>query len=109
MMVLALMTCMATVAAVKKTSLKVLYVGGHSDIETFGNNDYDKEENAKGIARRTIAWESFLSTYFTTVKAVQGKDYDYRMSYDYDVTIIDGDPKPLEPQRTVSLNGRAER
>lgn len=109
MMVMALMTCMATVAAVKKTSLKVLYVGGHSDIETFGNNDYDKEENAKGVARRTIAWESFLSTYFTTVKAVQGKDYDYRMSYDYDVTIIDGDPKPLEPQRTVSLNGRAEK
>ncbi len=109
MMVLALVVCVATMAAVKKTNLKVLYVGGHSDIETFGNNDYDKEENAKGVVARTAAWKSFLETYFTTVKAVPGTDYNYKMSYDYDVTIIDGDPKPLEAQRTVSLNGRAEK
>lgn len=107
MMALALLACIATMAAtVKKTSLKVLYVGGHSDIETFGNDDYDKAENAKSIVARTAAWKSFLETYFTTVKVVQGADYNYKMSYDYDVTIIDGDPKPLEPRRMVYQNGQ---
>lgn len=109
MMVLALIACVASMAAVKKTNLKVLYVGGHSDMETFGNSDYDKDANAKSITDRTAAWESFLSTYFTTVKAIQGKDYNYKMSYDYDVTIIDGDPKPLEPQRIVSQNGKFDK
>ena len=55
MMALALLACIATMAAtVKKTSLKVLYVGGHSDIETFGNDDYDKAEKpsvAQSIAK----------------------------------------------------------
>lgn len=109
MMVLALLACVATVAAVKKTNLKVLYVGGHSDIETFGYGTYDKAENAKSIVARTAAWKSFLETYFTTVKVVQGADYNYKMSYNYDVTIIDGDPKPLEPQRTVFQNGNFEK
>ena len=50
MMALALLACIATMAAtVKKTHLKVLYVGGHSDIETFGNDNYDKAENAKSM------------------------------------------------------------
>ena len=107
MMALALFACIATMAAnVKKTNLKVLYVGGHSDIETFGTHDYDKEANAKSIVARTAAWKSFLETYFTTVKVVQGKDYNYKMSYDYNVTIIDGDPKPLEPRRSIIENGR---
>lgn len=107
MMAIALLACIATMAAtVKKTNLKILYVGGHSDIETFGVADYDKEVHAKSIETRTAAWKSFLETYFTTVKTVQGKDYNYKMSYDYDVTIIDGDPKPLEPRRTIMQNGR---
>lgn len=107
MMALALLACIATMAAtVKKTSLKVLYVGGHSDIETFGNDDYDKAENAKSIVARTAAWKKFLETYFTTVKVVQGEEYNYKMSYNYDVTIIDGDPKPLEPRRMVYENGK---
>ena len=106
-MAIALLACIATMAAtVKKTNLKVLYVGGHSDIETFGVADYDKEAHAKSIETRTAAWKSFLETYFTTVKTVQGKDYNYKMSYNYDVTIIDGDLKPLEPRRTVSQNGK---
>lgn len=109
MMVLALLACVATVAAVKKTNLKVLYVGGHSDMETFGASSYDKEANAKSVEGRTAAWKSFLETYFTTVKVIQGANYNYKMSYDYDVTIIDGDPKPLEPRRTVTQNGRFDK
>ena len=56
MMAIALLACIATMAAtVKKTNLKILYVGGHSDIETFGTKDYDKAENAKSIVARTAA------------------------------------------------------
>lgn len=107
MMAIALLACIATMAATaKKTNLKVLYVGGHSDMETFGMRNYDKEANAKSIEARTAAWKSFLETYFTTVKTVQGKDYNYKMSYNYDVTIIDGDLKPLEPRRMVRQNGK---
>lgn len=106
-MAIALLACIATMAATaQKTNLKVLYVGGHSDIETFGVADYDKEAHAKSIVTRTAAWKVFLETYFTTVKTVQGKDYNYRMSYDYDVTIIDGDPTPIEPRRTIIENDR---
>ena len=106
MVALAMLACIATMAAVKKTNLKVLYVGGHSDMEIFGERDYDKVANAKSVKARTAAWKSFLETYFTTVKAIQGSEYNYKMSYDYDVTIIDGDPKPLEPRRTVIQNGQ---
>lgn len=67
-MAIALLACIATMAATaKKTNLKVLYVGGHSDIETFGVADYDKEAHAKSIVTRTAAWKVFLETYFTTV------------------------------------------
>lgn len=110
MMAIALLACIATMAAtVKKTNLKVLYVGGHSDMEIFGERNYDKEANAKSIEARTAAWKSFLETYFTTVKTVQGSEYNYKMSYNYDVTIIDGDPKPLEPRRMVSQNGKNDK
>lgn len=98
--------CVATSAAVKKTNLKVLYVGGHSDIETFGEREYDTAANDRSVVERTAAWESYLKEYFTTVKAISGKDYHYTMSNDYDVTIIDGDPKPLEPRRMITDNGR---
>ena len=98
--------CVATSAAVKKTNLKVLYVGGHSDIETFGEREYDTAANDRSVVERTAAWESYLKEYFTTVKAISGKDYHYTMSNDYDVTIIDGDPKPIEPRRMISDNGR---
>ncbi|MDD6894268.1 MAG: protein-disulfide reductase DsbD N-terminal domain-containing protein [Prevotellaceae bacterium] len=98
--------CVATSAAVKKTNLRVLYVGGHSDMETMGIGAYDTAANDRSAAQRMAAWESYLKEYFTTVKAISGKDYHYTMSNDYDVTIIDGDPKPIEPRRTISENGR---
>ena len=104
-LIAAFAVCLTVKAAVKKTNLKVLYVGGHSDIETFGGEEYDTVANAKSIVERTAAWKNYLQEYFTTVKTVDGADYNYKMSYDYDVTIIDGDPKPLEPRRTLRENG----
>lgn len=86
--------------AVKKTKLRVLYVGGHSNLETFAT-DYDKAENERSVKERTASFEQFLGEYFTTVKAIQGKDYNYKMSYDYDVTIMDGVPTPLKPRQDI--------
>lgn len=95
-----------TTWAAAKTNLRVLYVGGHADIETIGEDGLDSAVVAKSVASRTAAWKSFLETYFTTVKVIQGKDYDYKMSNDYDVTIIDGNPKPIIPRQYVRKNGR---
>lgn len=100
------LTIMLTVAlvasaAVKKTNLKVLYVGGHSDIETFGS-PYDTIAHTKGIVERSAAWEKYLNEYFTTVKCVSASDYNYKMSYDYDVTVMDGVPTtPIKPRVNV--------
>ena len=78
--------------AVKKTKLRVLYVGGHSNLETFAT-DYDKAENERSVKERTASFEQFLGEYFTTVKVVMADDYNYKMSYDYDV------PRRLRPPR----------
>ena len=87
-------------ASVKKTNLRVLYVGGHGDLETIAT-DYDSVANAKSIVARTAAFERLLNEYFTTVKVVDAKDYNYRMSYDYDVTVLDGQPQPIEPRQDI--------
>ncbi len=104
-MCLAMLVCGMTMASIKKTNLRVLYVGGHSNMETFGERNYDRAANQRSIEECTAAWKRFLEQYFTAVKTVQGKDYNYKMSYDYDVTIIDGDPQPLEERRTLMENG----
>ena len=73
--------------ATSKTSLKVLYVGGSADVETFGMVDVDSAVVAKSKAQRMASWKSYLETYFTTVKAIPSSEYNYKMSDDYDVTI----------------------
>lgn len=61
MMAIALLACIATMAATaKKTNLKILYVGGHSDIETLGVADYDKEAHAKRFLRHNQIFEQFF-------------------------------------------------
>ena len=87
-------------AAVKKTNLKVLYVGGHSNMETFGT-DFDKEANDHSVAERMASFEKFLREYFSTVKVIDARDYNYKLSYDYDVTVMDGQPEPIEPRHDI--------
>ena len=87
-------------AAVKKTKLSVLYVGGHSNMETFAT-DYDKAANEQSKKERMASFEQFLNEYFTTVKVIDAKDYNYKMSYDYDVTVMDGQPNPIEPRQDI--------
>lgn len=94
------------VSAVKKSDLKVLYVGGHADIETFDEEAYDTVAVEKSVAERTAAWKAYLEEYFAEVGVVQGSDYSHEMSEKYDVTIIDGDPKPMEPRKTLVEGGR---
>ena len=87
-------------AAVKKTKLSVLYVGGHSNMETFAT-DYDKAANEQSKKERMASFEQFLNEYFSTVKVIDAKDYNYKMSYDYDVTVMDGQPNPIEPRQDI--------
>lgn len=110
LIILTLLACLTIMAqaTVKKTNLRVLYVGGHSNMETFGT-DYDKEANAKSITERMASFEQFLREYFTTVKVIDAKDYNYRLSYDYDVTVMDGEPTPLKPKEMVREGQRVTR
>ena len=71
LLLLAFVVCLGATAQVKKTNLKVLYVGGHSDIETIGVGAYDTAANDRSIVERTAAWEKYLNEYFTTVKTVK--------------------------------------
>ncbi len=103
---LALLFTLTTAMATSKTSLKVLYVGGSADVETFGMVDVDSAVVAKSKAQRMASWKSYLETYFTTVKAIPSSEYNYKMSDDYDVTIIDGTPEPLIPRQYQKKNGR---
>ena len=105
-LLIAFLVCIGAKAQVEKTNLRVLYVSGHSDIETMGIASYDTAAYDKSVVERAAAWEQYLNQYFTTVKAVRGADYNYRMSYDYDVTVIDGIPQPVEPRRNIIANGR---
>lgn len=103
-LLIAFLVCFGAKAQVEKTNLRVLYVSGHSDIETMGMASYDTAAYDKSVVERAAAWEQYLNQYFTTVKAVRGADYNYRMSYDYDVTVIDGTPQPVEPRPTSTAS-----
>jgi len=98
-------------SAQKKTqirNLRVLYVGGSAnwEKEVFKS----EEERNKDVERRTASFVSMLKKYFTTVDAVDAKAYSQAISYRYDVTIIDGVPKPLAPRSMVKdSSGRVVR
>ena len=95
----------AVSGAVKKTKLRVLYVGGHSNYETFGA-DVDSALNARSVVERTASFEQFLNAYFTTVKVIPAEEYNYKMSYDYDVTVLDGEPEPIKAAQSLKDGDR---
>ena len=72
----------------KKSNVSVLYVGGSSDMETFGVK-VDSVALQKDMAERTASFEKMLKQYFKTVGVVQGKDYAPDMSDNYDVTVFE--------------------
>lgn len=89
--------CMlAHAAAIKKTNLKVLYVGGTSNIDVTSIAP-DASTLARDIAARTASFGQMLKEYFKVVKCINAKEYKQEMSNHYDVTIFDGKPNPIKP------------
>lgn len=76
-----------------KEKLSVLYVGGNTDL-------YEAPANQKDslIQARTASFRNLLESHFTTVKTLQGSEYNPEMSKNYDVTIFDGRPEALTPR-----------
>lgn len=86
--------CIAlSITAAKKQPLSVLYVGGMTDMYQPA-----PEEKDAAVKARCDAFKAMLDNYFTTVTVVLGTDYTPDMSKGYDVTILDGRPKPLTPR-----------
>lgn len=81
--------CALAVYAQKKQDLKILYVGGSSNYDTFSSRP-DSLLLVKSVKERMASFEKMLKRYFKTVKVVEGKDYRQKMSDDYDVTVFDG-------------------
>lgn len=88
--------CSTLEAQMKKSDLKVLYVGGTADIQTIAV-EVDSVVLQKEIAKRTASFEKMLKQYFKVVTVVAGMDYTMDLSEDYDVTIFDGMIRELAP------------
>lgn len=88
------MLCMITPAwhamAVKKQPLKVLYVGGNTDLQ-----EAPAEQRDSLVKVRCDAFRNLLEQYFTSVTVLVGDQYSAGMSKEYDVTILDGRPKAI--------------
>jgi hypothetical protein len=85
--------------AVNQNKLRVLYVGGSANWE----NDVFKtpEDKEKDVQRRSASFEDMLKHYFTEVKVIDAKAYTQDMSDAYDVTVIDGTPKPIAEKQVI--------
>lgn len=65
-------------AQVKKSKLRVLYVGGSADwSKEHFNDDVAFQNNVK---ERMASFEKMLKTYFTSVTIVNADDYSQQMS-----------------------------
>lgn len=94
--------CSFGMASAQKQPLKILFVGGTPDFNTYGfGKKPDEAVVSKSARKRTAEWVSMLKKYFTVVKSVQGKDYSQAMSDGYDVTIFDGTPKALRERKLI--------
>lgn len=108
---LSLLLCFAATLAVSaKERVKVLYVGGSANIETIGVGEVDSVALAKSTKERMTDFTKFLKQHFTSVTAIDAKEYTPAMSADYDVTVFDGRPKALRPEiREYAPDGRVTR
>jgi len=82
---------------IKKSSLKVLYVGGSPDFNTTGVSDIPADIINASVVKRMNSFEKYLKEYFTSVTVIKAEDYTQDLSYKYDVTVMDGLPKPIVP------------
>ena len=92
-----LLMCSCT-TALKKSDLKVLYVGGSSEWDSYSNPD--TATFRKSVVERMNAFETMLNKYFNSVTVVHANDYTQALSYAHDVTVMDGTPKVITPRVT---------
>ena len=106
MVVFLLALCCSLQAGIKKSNLRVLYVGGTPDMDTY-SAQHDSLETARSVAERMAAFEEMLKRYFKHVTVMNAKDYKAELSNNYDVTVMDGRPEPIEPEvRITNASGR---
>jgi hypothetical protein len=86
--------------AVKKENLKVLYVGGTSEISPYAKEKPAPELIEASVQNRMKAFETLLKTYFTDVTVIRSKEFREELSDNFDVTIIDGMPLERVPLYT---------
>lgn len=81
--------------------LRVLYVGGSANWQPE-HFEGKPEELKKDIAQRVSSFEGMLKQYFTDVNVVDAADYSPSMSEQYDVTLMDGTPKPIIARQNIT-------
>ena len=79
-----------------KANLKVLYVGGNADYESFMEKR-SSEEHEASVESRMQAFGDMLRDYFDSVAVINGKDYTPELSESYDVTVFDGRIPTIKP------------
>ena len=90
-------------AGVRKSDLRILYVGGLPDFD-FLMDQPDSLKIAENVPLRMASFEKMLKQYFKHVTAIHAKEYTPGLSENYDVTIMDGIPNYIEPE-SIDENG----
>lgn len=86
----------ASFAAVKKSNLRVIFVGQNAENSKSNNAQLGFDEAYETPTQRTASFEELLNQYFNVVKVVEAKDYSAEMSKAYDVTVFDAAPKAIK-------------
>lgn len=73
-------------AGIRKSNLKVLYVGGSPDVDYVGNRP-DSAVLAQSSAKRMASFDKMLKRYFRQVTVIRAKAYRPELSDNYDVTV----------------------
>ena len=87
----------STIAGIKKSNIKILYVGGSANIATVTSKVDSTILNAS-VKQRMASFEKFLKQYFKKVTVIHAEDYTPELSDGYDVTVMDGKPRILQPE-----------
>lgn len=80
-------------------SLRILYVGGSANWEKeVFQNETDRN---KDVQRRKSSFEEMLKRYFTDVRVIDASEYSQDLSDHYDVTVMDGTPRPIADRQVI--------
>lgn len=82
---------------IKKSDLRVLYVGGSANADRYSVKT-DDPAYQKSVEERMKSFKEMLEQYFTSVKVINASDYTSALSEEYDVTVMDGTPKAILPK-----------